>query len=407
MFDVFQSSAGADRLVAAARFVERFPTATEILLVGASREAADDLARRVTAARGATFGLHRASLTQLAVRCATAELATRGAAPATRLGAEALAARVTFEAVRDSAVPYFAPVARFPGFAGALAATIAELRLTRVDGDALAKAAGAGRDVADLLARFDAQLDDAKLADRPALLRLGAQAIAGGALESLRRMPMLLLDVPLADPATIAFVEALTAVAPAVLITVAEGDDATRDAACDLATRRGAAPTPAGAGGGDDSDLAHARAFLFSSSAPPARARSGDVALFSAPGEARETVEIARRILEEAEAGTRFDEIAVLLRAPEVYAALLQTALDRAGIPAYVARGTARPDPAGRAFLALIDCALEKLSAKRFAEYLSLGQVPSLDPDGRAADQSRRLDRTRGRRARPRGRRGG
>ena len=212
MFDVFQSSAGADRLVAAARFVERFPTATEILLVGASREAADDLARRVTAARGATFGLHRASLTQLAVRCATAELATRGAAPATRLGAEALAARVTFEAVRDSAVPYFAPVARFPGFAGALAATIAELRLTRVDGDALAKTAGAGRDVADLLARFEAQLDDAKLADRPALLRLGAQAIAGGALESLRRMPMLLLDVPLADPATIAFVDALTAV---------------------------------------------------------------------------------------------------------------------------------------------------------------------------------------------------
>src|SRR5262249_7240093 len=41
-----------------------------------------------------------------------------------------------------------------------------------------------------------------------------------------------------------------------------------------------------------------------------------------------------------------------------------------------------RPDPSGRAFLALLDCALEGLSARRFAEYLSLGQVPPLDAAG-------------------------
>src|SRR5262249_38653380 len=57
-------------------------------------------------------------------------------------------------------------------------------------------------------------------------------------------------------------------------------------------------------------------------------------------------------------------------------------ALGRAGIPAFFARGARRPDPAGRAFLVLLDCALEKLSARRFAEYLSLGQVPPLDPAG-------------------------
>src|SRR5262249_3902349 len=44
--------------------------------------------------------------------------------------------------------------------------------------------------------------------------------------------------------------------------------------------------------------------------------------------------------------------------------------------PAYFDRGTRRPDPAGRAFLALLACAAEGLSAKRFDEYLSLGQVP-------------------------------
>src|SRR5207245_1721353 len=132
----------------------------------------------------------------------------------------------------------------------------------------------------------------------------------------------------------------------------------------------------------DDSDLTRARDFLFAAAAPPPGAARGDVLFFSAPGEGREAVEIARRILDEARAGTPFDEMAVLLRAPEVYGSLLEVALGRAGIPAWFARGTSRPDPSGRAFLALLDCALEGLSARRFAEYLSLGQVPSLDAAG-------------------------
>ena len=60
----------------------------------------------------------------------------------------------------------------------------------------------------------------------------------------------------------------------------------------------------------------------------------------------------------------------------------MEEALRRAGIPAYFSRGTARPDPAGRAFLALLACAGEGCSASRFAEYLSLGQVPPLDAAG-------------------------
>src|SRR5881409_3909705 len=121
MLQTFQSSSAAERLGAASAFVEGFPTATEVLIVGASRDAADDLARRVTAARGATFGLHRASLTQLAVRFAAEEMARLGVAPATALGAEAVAARVSFEALRERALAYFAPVARFrlcPGARG-------------------------------------------------------------------------------------------------------------------------------------------------------------------------------------------------------------------------------------------------------------------------------------------------
>ena len=74
--------------------------------------------------------------------------------------------------------------------------------------------------------------------------------------------------------------------------------------------------------------------------------------------------------------------MAVLLRAPETYASLMEAALRRAGIPAYFARGSRRPDPSGRALLALLACAAEGLSAHRFAEYLSFAQVPSLAEDG-------------------------
>ena len=106
------------------------------------------------------------------------------------------------------------------------------------------------------------------------------------------------------------------------------------------------------------------------------------VDIFSAPGEGRECVEIARRILRLAGEGTPFDRIAVLLRAPEHYRAHIVEAFARAGIPVHLARGTRRPDPSGRAFCSLLRCALENLSARRFAEYLSLGQVPDATSAG-------------------------
>ena len=340
MLKVFHSSSAAERLRAARAFVERVPAATEVLIVGASRDAADDLARRVTAARGATFGLHRASLTQLAARL--------GVAPATALGAEAIAARVSFEALRERALGYFGPVARFPGFARAVAATLGELRLGSVAPGALEKLDGRARDVAELARRFEAQLETGTVADRAALLAIATRALEGDSLEPLRRMPMVLLDVPIAGPVERAFVEALTKVSPAVLVTVAAGDDATLEALRTLGARE--EPSDADAHH-DTGDLARARDFLFAAKVPPPLGEArGDVLFFSAPGEGRETVEIARRILDEARAGTAFDEMAVLLRAPELYGSLLEVALGRAGIPAWFARGTSRPDPSGRAF---------------------------------------------------------
>jgi hypothetical protein len=123
--------------------------------------------------------------------------------------------------------------------------------------------------------------------------------------------------------------------------------------------------------------LNHLRHFLFSDARPEQRVRAGDVVLFSAPGEGREAVEIVRYVLDEADRGVPFDEMAVLLRTPEPYVDLLEHACARAQIPVFFDRGTRRPDPSGRAFVALMSCAVEGLSARRFDEYLSLGQVPA------------------------------
>ncbi len=135
----------------------------------------------------------------------------------------------------------------------------------------------------------------------------------------------------------------------------------------------------------EQNDLTQLAHYLFSKEPPPERTRTGELVWFSAPGESRECVEIARRILKEAERGVRFDEMAIVIRSTQQYVGLLEHALARAGIPAYFDRGTRRPDPAGRAFLAILSCATENFSAKRFAEYLSLAQVPSLDDSGKAS----------------------
>src|SRR5262245_19244237 len=86
---IVESAAIEERLTAARGFLRRLGPAAEVLVVGATRDAADDLARRISSEGGATFGLHRLSLVQLAVRCATVELARRGRAPITTLGLEA------------------------------------------------------------------------------------------------------------------------------------------------------------------------------------------------------------------------------------------------------------------------------------------------------------------------------
>src|SRR4051812_16225171 len=100
-FRIIDAASAAARLDAAAAFLDRTPADQPVTIIGATRGAADDLARRIAARRGATLGLARVSLTQLAARTAVVALAADGRTPSSGLGAEAVAARAVFEATRD------------------------------------------------------------------------------------------------------------------------------------------------------------------------------------------------------------------------------------------------------------------------------------------------------------------
>jgi CRISPR/Cas system-associated exonuclease Cas4 (RecB family) len=376
-FRLVISPSNTDRLSAARNVVRACAPGTRVLIVGASRGAADDLARRVAVDAPATFGIQRLSFTQLAARSALMALAADGATSSTRLGAEAVATRAVFDATQDAALRYFSPVAGTPGFPRALARTLQELRLAGLPASALAPLPLAGPDLADLLDRFEVGFADAASVDRASLFRTAAGVVTR---EGSGADVVVLLDLPLEHAAEREFASAVISSARTVVATASPGD---RDAVAHFEAIGGIAE---GAGANGANDLGCLRQFLFNTvEQPPTRELDGSLQFFSAPGEGRECVEIVRRVLAESRRGVGFDDMAILVRSPQNYLGLLEHALRRADVPAWFDRGTRRPHPTGRAFLALLACAGERLSAARFAEYLSLGQVPEGASSGGSA----------------------
>ena len=201
-FRIFEAASAAARLAAASEFLQSFPADQPITIVGATRGAADDFARTIALERGATLGLARLSLTQLAARTAVVALAEEGKTPSSGLGAEAVAARAVFAATRETALRYFGPVAGLPGFPRALARTLQELRLAGITADAVRDANPARADLADLLIRFDESFADVAAADRAELLHTAARLLG----ERPVRGAILLLDVAVNDPAEAALI---------------------------------------------------------------------------------------------------------------------------------------------------------------------------------------------------------
>ncbi|HXU37394.1 MAG TPA: PD-(D/E)XK nuclease family protein [Blastocatellia bacterium] len=408
----------ATRLEAAADWLKAFPPDAEILVLSASHEAGDEFVRQAALKAGSRFGLTRMTLERLAVNLAAPILARSARVPTTSLSLEALTARAVHLLVSESALSYFAPVAKRPGFPRAVARTLTELRMNAVDIEALRDLPRGGVDIAALAECVDRELVAAGLADRATIYEAALESAQHSDVSTQRvarpfaspfscpfSCPLLLLDLSIQTTREAALIKALAKRAPQTLATAARGDTrsiAMLERALGSTPAEPDSPQIAAASGSQIpadrrrsasrqsakisgkftkavSSLTTLKAHLFEDSKPEKKELDDSVTLGSSPGEARECVEIARRIQAEAAAGIAFDKIAVFLRSPAEYRPHLEEAFRRAAIPAYFARGTSRPDAAGRALLALLACRAENFSARRFAEYTSLAQVPDAD----------------------------
>ncbi len=117
------------RIQRARAWLESRGPAEEVLIVGATLDAANELARSVVKEKGAAFGWHRLTLSQLAAAIAAPVLAARGLVPLSRLGTEAIVARLIHRLKAEGGLEQLPAVADTPGFPRAIAGVIAELRL--------------------------------------------------------------------------------------------------------------------------------------------------------------------------------------------------------------------------------------------------------------------------------------
>jgi ATP-dependent helicase/nuclease subunit B len=347
----------------------------ELLLVGATLDGANELARQAAKAKGAAFGWHRLSLPQLVAAIAAPALAVRGLVPLSRIATEAIVIRIVHRLTAEGKVGRYKLVSEMPGFARAISGVIAELRSAGLRSNAVESAAP---DLAPIVREYERELTEGGLIDWPGTLELATAAIAEVDPPRLAGLPTLFLDVPISTEAELGFAAAFAAAAPEVHATIPAADAGTlarfRNRLDFMVEDLDDLPDVKLAAGA----LARLQRHLFNEHQEAFQIEGGDeIEIFSAPGEGRECVEIARRIIALAGDGVPFDRMAVLLRSPEVYRSYLAEAFSRSNIPVHFARGAVRPEPAGRAFCALLECAAEGLSAQKFAEYLSLGQVPN------------------------------
>jgi ATP-dependent helicase/nuclease subunit B len=378
------SFASHRRIARARAWLMAHAPAEELLIIGTNLDAANELARAVAQTTGGAFGWHRFTLAQLAAALAAPTMAARGIVPAGRLGVEAIVCRAVHALSPGSALGRYACIAKAPGFPRAIASVLTELRLAAVGSEVLGKVAP---DLLLLLRAYEAELAQGKFTDWPGMLAIAAETAADCSTTTRRLMqlPMLLLDVPIASKVELDLLATLRSSASEILATVPIADEPTlarlRDGLRFEIEDLDEGASPAVSGGNDRSGSL-ARLQFNEETTLAVSSRDDQVLVFSAPGESRECVEIARRVLALARESVAFDRMAVLLRSPEEYRGHLEEAFGRAGVPVHLARGAVRPDPAGRAFCVLLRCAAEGLSAHRFAEYLSLGQVPDAAPEG-------------------------
>ena len=351
-----------------------------LMVVASSQRAADDIVRQHQGP--GTIGIVRTTLGRLAQDGAEALMAERGLATASGLASTALAHRAAARVRTAKGLTHLEPVADFPGFGRALSETLSRLRTERITPAQLTAARPSGADLARILEEHQLVREEAGLVDETTLFDLAREAGIEPAAPTA-----VFIDVVPENRTEREFLADLLKRLRQVTALIPRYDEEGRHAWEELLHTKAVPLEP------DDhrqTPLARARTYLFSADRPPVppdsetpSSSSSDPRpiLLSASSEGQECVQIARRVLELTSEGIVFDQMAVLLRNPTRTQPLIEDAFDRARIPFFCTRGARRPHPAGRAFLSLLSCAREGLSATRFAEYLSLDQFPRVkDP---------------------------
>jgi ATP-dependent helicase/nuclease subunit B len=375
MATLIESPHAEVRFGRALHFLSQQPSARPLLLLAPTLGAGSGLLRAVTKVRGAVFGWAMESLATLAVKLCARELAERGLTLAPPLALEAVCVRVVSEFAARDELGRLTRIGDRPGLPSALLRTFSELGQAAVDPDAVPGELG------ELYQHYRTTLASLSLTDRAGLFRAAIDSARTSVTPPLG-LPLCVLDVCPKTQLERAFLAALLQRAPTSFATVAPGELGKEAVGALYGTRDDGHSSPFSSNeiSSAPAALRQLQENLFSTNeATIAGANNEDdsVSILSAPGESREAVEIARRILAEAARGVPFDQMAIVLRSPFHYRTHLLEALRRAAIPANFTRAAARPAPAGRAFLVLLQCAAEGISATRFAEYLSLGVMPN------------------------------
>jgi hypothetical protein len=186
------SAASRHRIARARDWLNARRPAEEVLIIGPTLSAANELTRGLAQEKRASFGYHRLTLGQLASALAAPALSSQRTVPLGALGIQAVTNRAIHTLSEVGALGRYANLTSGPGFARAIVNVITELRLERIEPHVVAQVAP---DLRLLLQAYERELGEHGFTDWPAVLRLAASAATDpGYKHQLLGLPTLLLD---------------------------------------------------------------------------------------------------------------------------------------------------------------------------------------------------------------------
>jgi hypothetical protein len=173
---VVVSVASRRRIARAKTWLTSRPQTEEVLVVGATLDGANELARQVVQDKGAAFGWHRLSFSQLAATIAAPLLAARELVSLSRIGTEAIVARLVHRLRIEGKLGRYQSVSKTPGFPRAMTNVIAELRSARLRSN---EVEGVVPDLVPIFREYERELAEGGFTDWPGTLEVATNAIAG------------------------------------------------------------------------------------------------------------------------------------------------------------------------------------------------------------------------------------